>query len=310
MNFWAAEYNHAFAGKRVVVTGSNGFVGKHLCDALVVLGAKDYGLDIVKRESAFQNQVINLIDRDEVSKAIDKIRPEIIFHLAGFVTARQDIELVVPMLENNLLGTVSLLLAAKEVNCQRIVILGSAEESDDGYSNSPYAASKAAAAHYSRLFYRLYSLPIVLVRLFMAYGPRQSMDKIIPFTINSLLQGLSPEIKSGERVVDFVYISDVIRGLLLSSICPNIDGQEIELGTGVETKVSKAVELLAKMTKSNVQPKFVEIEERLFEKNLVSRSNTANELLGWRPKWTLEKGFSDTIGWYRKELKKQNEASR
>ena len=144
MNSWEAEFKNSFVGKRIVVTGSSGFIGGHLCDALIALGADVYGLDRGKRESNFKSQIIDLVNLDEVRKIIKKTRPEIVFHLASLVTARQDITLVEPMLQNNLLGTVNLLIATKEAACQRIVIMGSAEEADDGYPNSPYAASKAA----------------------------------------------------------------------------------------------------------------------------------------------------------------------
>lgn len=302
MNFWVTEFNNTFADRRIVVTGASGFVGSHLCDALVDLGAKVYGLDLItpeeKHHSQCQTRHVDLADFPLVKAAISEIRPDIIYHLAAMVTAQQDIDLVLPMLRNNLISTVNLLLAANDSNCGRVVIVGSAEEFNEGLSDSPYAASKSAANLYAKMFSRVYGLPVVIVRLFMTYGPRQSADKLIPYSILSFLQNKTPQLSSGERIVDFVYVLDIVGGLLMAGARSNIEGEELELGTGIGIQIKDVIELIAKMMQKKIAPFDKTQLNRWNEKHLVNSSNIAFDLLGWEPHWTLEDGLAETIRWY------------
>jgi len=302
MNSWINEFGDSFSGKRVVVTGVNGFIGGHLRDALIALDAKVYGLDRAGFMNAnipgCQTRTVDLTDLDAIKVVISEIRPNIIYHLASMVTARQDVDLVLPMLQNNLLGTVNLLLAATELDCERLVAVGSAEEPEDGVPNSPYAASKSAAMMYAKMFFQIYALPVVTARLFMTYGPRQQADKLIPYSILSLLQDQIPNLDSGERVVDFVYIMDIIRGLLLAGIRPAVDGKVFEFGSGTGIKIKDAVALLAEMMGNVVQPKVGVQTNRLGEKHFIADPDVAWKSLGWKPLWSLQNGLKETVAWY------------
>ena len=312
MNSWATEFQHIFSGKRIVVTGASGFIGSHLCDALVESGAKVYSFDrIVFQESLYlkyQSRQVDLTNWVQVKTELAEIRPDIIYHLAAIVTAKQDMNLVLPMLQNNLVGTVNLLLSASETGCDRVVLIGSAEETDDSHPGSPYAASKSAANLYAKLFTHVYGLPIVVLRLFMVYGPRQNEEKLIPYSILSLLQNKVPTLSSPEREVDFIYIRDVIRGLLMAGSHPNLENNVIELGTGDAFKIKDVINLISQLLEVNGGPVIISEHNRFEEKNLIVNSDSARTVLGWQPQWSLKDGLVETISWYRQKMEKHGES--
>lgn len=303
MYSWQVEFGDSFAGRRVLVTGATGFIGWHLCQALVALGAEVHGLSRTacaeSLASSCRAWTVDLTDIEAVRAAVSKTQPQFIYHLAGMVTARQDVNLVLPMLQNNLVGTVHLLLAAAEIGCERMVVVGSSEEPMDGVPTSPYAAAKAAASMYARMFHKVYDLPVVVVRPFMTYGPRQEPAKLIPYTILTLLRGESPYLRSGGRICDFVYVLDVVRGLLKVGIWPDLEGETLDLGTGEATSVRGVVEFLVELTGSTAQPVFGALPDRIGEHSQIADKDRTRRLLDWEPLWSLRNGLLETIQWYR-----------
>ncbi len=312
MNSWESEFGNAFAGRTVLVTGATGFIGWHLCGALAELGAEVYGLS---RYASTKNlpegcraRSIDIRNYEAVQKVITReLQPEIIFHLAGIVTARQDISLVLPTLQYNLTGTVHLLLAASHAGCRCFVCVGSSEEALDdnriGVPFSPYSAAKTSASLYARMFYELYGLPVVLIRPHMVYGPRQVKDKVIPHTILSLLRGEAPRLSSGKRICDFIYVVDVVRGLLKAgSMCQRAKGETIELATGSRGRLRDVVELIAELTGSGLKPEFGALPDRIEESYRTADCDKASRVLGWKPLWSLREGLAETIRWYRENL--------
>jgi UDP-glucose 4-epimerase len=304
---WQNEFRDTFAERKVLVTGATGFIGSHLCEALVGLGADVHGLS---RTASTQNLAsgckawaVDLTDVEVVRAALSEIQPQFIYHLAAMVTARQDLNLVLSMLQNNLVSTVHLLLAAAEIACERMVVMGSSEEPTAGASaeihTSPYAAAKAAASIYTQMFHKVYGLPVVVVRPFMTYGPRQHPAKLIPYTILTLLRGESPKLSSGERVCDFVYVLDIVRGLLKAGIQPGLDGGRIELGTGVGTRIRDVAEVLVELSGSATRPVFGVIPDRLGERPQIADRDASRRLIGWEPLWSLRDGLMETVAWYR-----------
>lgn len=313
---WQAEFGDAFTRRRVLVTGATGFIGWHLCKALVTLGAEVHG---VSRTASTENlprgcqtRKVDLRDYATVKTTLSELQPELIYHLAGLVTAQQDIALVLPMLQHNLLTTVHLLLAATEVGCDRFVCVGSSEEGLDGEEkpnrvpSSPYAAAKAAASLYAKMFHRLYNLPLVLVRPYMVYGPRQEKTKLLPYTILSLLQREPPQLSSGRRVCDFIYVLDVVRGLLKAGIEPQVIGETVDLGTGSGNYIQDVVNLLVEMTGSEIKPVFGAIPDRIGESSQVADREKTKRLLGWEPLCSLRDGLTETVAWYRAEMEEKS----
>lgn len=313
MYSWQAEFGDAFTERKVLVTGATGFIGWHLCEALVALGAEVCGLS---RTACPENLVhgcqgwaVDLADIEAVRAVISQMQPQFIYHLAGMVTARQGLNLVLPMLQSNLVGTVHLLLTAAEIGCERIVIAGSSEEPRDGAPTSPYAAAKAAATMYARMFHGVYDLPVVVVRPFMTYGPRQEPTKLIPYTILALLHEENPHLSSGRRVCDFVYVLDVVRGFLKAGVQLGLEGETVDLGTGEGTSVRDVVELLVELSGSTARPVFGAIPDRIGERPLVADRDAIRRLIDWEPRWSLRDGLMETVAWYRSRVKGSNGTS-
>jgi nucleoside-diphosphate-sugar epimerase len=305
---WYSEFRDAFKGKRILVTGATGFIGGHLCEALCALGGKLYAVSIEPRAPSYikaeRYLQVDMSDYELTRSILSETRPDLIYHLAGLVSASSARDLVLPMLDNNLVSTVNLLMASSDINCERIVIIGSAEEPDNdnpgAAPTSPYAASKAAGTLYARMFHRLYHMPVVMVRPQVAYGPRQHPSKLIPYTILSLLKGEHPQISSSTRICDFIYVCDLVRGLLRAGIEPHLEGEIFELGTGRSTKISEIVLSIATLMKSSLAPDFIANSERPEEQSIVANIRKTTVQLKWEPRWSLEEGLRETIEWYDK----------
>lgn len=303
---WAVEFGAQFRDRHVLVSGATGFIGRHLCRALLTLGAEVTGLSRSASTSNVPHGVkpltADLRCLGEVEAAMDHVRPDLIFHLAGLVTARPDRELVMPMFEANAAGTIHLLRAALARGCERFVLIGSAEASDSKNGsgpNSPYGASKLVAQIYSEMFYRLYGLPVVCLRPFLTYGPEQEPTKLIPYTILTLLRGENPLLSSGNRVCDAIYVEDVVRGLLMAAVAPvSVLGERIDLGSGKGITIKELVETIVKFLGSPGSPVFGAIPDRLNEATTESDLERTRSLLGWTPHWSLEEGLRETVTWY------------
>lgn len=290
-------------GSSVLVTGGTGFVGRHLCDLLNKLGAR---VHVVTRDGNVPPGCIpvgvDVRDGEALLAALNEVSRARVFHLAATVDARRASELVKPTLECNLVGTVNLLAAAHAVGCERIVIAGSPEEGSDPREppTSPYAASKTAARAYARMYHALYGLPIVIARPFMCYGPGQASSKVIPYTILSFLRGDAPVLTSGKRVCDFVYVDDVVRGLVMCALAAGVEGQTIDLGTGQPSTIHDVVDKIATMLGTGDRLAFGGRPDRVLETEQVAFRSGGMRLAGWSPQWSLDEGLHETVEWYRK----------
>jgi nucleoside-diphosphate-sugar epimerase len=233
----------------------------------------------------------------------------VIFHLAGYAVGGRDLELVLPTFHSNLATTVNLLTAATEIGCRRIVVAGSMEEpisnNEDVIPSSPYAAGKWASSAYARMFNRLYKTPVVITRIFMTYGPGEpNPNKIIPYVITSLLRGESPKLSSGRREVDWIYVDDVVDGLILAAQAPDVEGNTVDLGSGVLVPIRKVVENLVDIMGTDLKPSFCSVPDRQMEQVRVANTEVTRGRIGWEPKTSLEKGLRYTVEWHNKQFEK------
>jgi UDP-glucose 4-epimerase len=210
------------------------------------------------------------------------------------------------MLHANLVAAVNVMLACHEAGCRRIVLAGSMEEPDLGdaqVAQSPYAAAKWAAQTYARMFRALYGLSIVHLRIFMVYGPGQrDLRKLIPYVTTSLLRGEAPELMSGEREVDWIYVDDVVDAFLAAAATPGAEDASLDIGSGKLVPVREVVAHLRRLVGGDIEPRFGAVPDRKLERVRVADPAIAAAAIEWRPRTSLDEGLARTVDFYRARL--------
>lgn len=297
------------SGKKVLITGASGFLGSHLCDHLCKNNVEVHAVSRTERTSdqdSLQWWHGNMEDIEVVQNLFHTIKPDVVFHLSGMVTAAAGAELVLPTFNSLLVTTVNILTVAAKTGCDRVISIASLEEPEPGQNEatpiSPYAAAKWASSAYSRMFHQLYQTPVVLVRPFMTYGPGQNVRKIIPSVTLSLLQSEPPKLASGQRQVDWIYVDDVISGMLAAAQVPHVEGCTFDLGSGTLVSIRSVVQQLTNLVNPQIEPSFGALPDRPVEKVRVANTAYTYEKLGWQPVISLETGLEQTVDWYRQQI--------
>jgi len=305
-------------GRRVLVTGATGFIGSHLARRLVTQGAQ---VSVFMRASSDPCLLADVLDRvavhevdicDEgsVSATMAQICPEVVFHLAAIGMSEPFVSPPVAV-RVNVQGTLHLLEAAHQCGVRRFVHSGTAYEYGDAASDeapnkevldpvNTYAASKAAARAFVRLYSRVYGLSTVNMRLFAVYGPGQPPKTLVSSAVCAALEDRDFPMTPGEQERDFVFVGDVVESYLRAAITPGIEGVSIDLGTGRTCKIRDVVTKLFEMAGSRGKPLVGALAYRPSETmKQVADIRAARDLLGWQATTPLEDGLRQTIDWYR-----------
>jgi UDP-glucose 4-epimerase len=308
---------------RALVTGARGFIGTALCRRLIASGVevhavsrnppvgaqhwwRSVGRDMSHpaRATGVQWWKADLVELEAARGLIRAIRPDATFHLASLATGSRSLEMVLPIFQNNFMTALNLLVAAAEDSAGRIVLAGSFEEPDevDPVPCSPYAAAKWSASGYARMFRALYEIPVVIAKIFMVYGPGQSdHTKLIPYVTISLLRGNAPRLSSGVRLVDWIYVDDLVDGLIGCAQTPGIDGRTVELGSGELLSIREVVQQLSDLVVCTVDPQFGALPDRPFERVKKADIAESYKLIGWQPSTSLRAGLTRTVEWYKNQ---------
>ncbi|MGB2698373.1 MAG: GDP-mannose 4,6-dehydratase [Candidatus Zixiibacteriota bacterium] len=310
-------------GKKVLLTGAGGFVGSHLVEVLAQKGAKveafvhynsrnDWGmLEWVDKKVLDQVEVVSGDIRD--SDCVRKITKDqdIVFHLAALIGIPYSYVNPLDVADTNIQGTLNLLLAAKELGIEKFIhtstseVYGTAQKipMDENHPvnpQSPYAATKASADQLALSFYYTYQLPVGIIRPFNIYGSRQSARSVIPSIIMQVLT--KDEIKIGSLTTtrDLTYVTDSVKGFIQFAECDKIAGEVVNLGSENEISVKNIIEIVEKNVNKKV--KIVQEDKRKRpEKSevqkLVSNSDKAKKLFGWKPETGIDQGIQKTITW-------------
>ena len=308
-----------FRGKRVLVVGASGFYGSHLAGRLAALGADVFSVSRLRRDDEpgciwVKSDFANL---DDARQALTLARPHIIYHLTSESRGERDLNQVIPSLLSDVVATVNSLVAAAELApYARFVMTTSMEEPQGRLGKAdaepvpaaPYAAGKACAALYGRMFHRLYGVPVVILRPFSTYGYGQKAQKVVPYTIKSLLGGISPRLTSATRRIDYIYIDDMVDALLRAGHFPQAVGETMDIGTGKTISVREMVEAIHQRI-GGPAPQFSVLPDRpslsasrIAEVERCADTRLATEKLRWRPMTTLDCGLMRTIETYRREI--------
>jgi nucleoside-diphosphate-sugar epimerase len=303
-------------GVRVLVTGATGFIGSHLAERLVAEGGEvalaiEPGVSQANVASILGKvhvYEVDLRDSQKVRRLLRECQPSRVYHLAAAGVTEPDID---PRraVQVNVIGILNLLEALRETECDCFVNTGTCYEY--GYNTPPmredqmvapinaYAASKSAAWLFGNMYHRTRGYPIVTVRPFTVYGPRQGPRALIPQAIISALRGEGFEMTGGEQTRDFTYVDDVVEGYIRASISEKAIGQTINLGTGEENHIKDVVLKVLELMGNPVRPLIGALPYRPGEVwRLCSDSSKARELLDWQPQVSLEDGLRKTIAWY------------
>jgi NAD dependent epimerase/dehydratase len=314
-----------WAGRRVLITGAEGFIGSHLAEALLAAGAEVRALVhynpfrrwgwLYDRSGDIDVVAGDVRDAERVAQVAEGVNA--IFHLAALVGVPYSYQAPESYLQTNVQGTYNLLAAARRADVHRYVQTSTSDvygpprhvPIDEGHPlqpQSPYSASKIAADMLALSFYHSFGLPVTVVRPFNTYGPRQSARAVIPSVLGQIYAG-SPEIEVGTTTPrrDFNYITDTVSGFLAVAGCDRALGEAVNIGSGSEIAIGALIELMIAVSGRDVR--VVRAAERLRpEGSEVDRvmcdNRRALEWTGWRPEVSLEAGLRMTAEWIEANL--------
>ena len=238
---------------------------------------------------------------------------EIIFHLAALIAIPYSYVAPDSYVDTNIKGTLNICQAAKENGVKKVLVTSTSEvygtaryvpidENHPKQPQSPYSATKIGADAIAMSFYNAFALPVVLVRPFNTYGPRQSARAIIPTIITQIANG-KKEIKLGDLTPtrDFNFVKDTCKGFIELSKCDAAIGQEVNICSNNEISMRDTLNLIARLMNSDV--KFIEDQVRIRPKNsevfrLWGDNAKIKSLTGYEPSYSLEEGLKETINWF------------
>lgn len=302
---------------KLLVTGGAGFIGSHLVEALVDGGHKVVVLDDLsggnKKNLAAVKGKITFVEGDvRDGRAVKKAMAgcEGVFHLAAIASVPYSIEHPLETHEVNVMGTLSVLLAAKEAGVRRVVVASSAavygsepglpkRESSPLEPQSPYALQKLAAEKYALLFNELYGVEAVALRFFNVYGPRQDPGSpysgVISKFVAALKEGKQPVIfGDGSATRDFVFVKDVVKACVKAMEEKKAAGQVFNIATGTQVSVKELFDTVKELLGISVKPKFKPSRPGDVPRSVADVS-AARKVLGFAPETSLRDGLAVTI---------------
>lgn len=316
-------------GKKVLVTGAGGFIGSHLVEALLEKNADvrafikyngrgDWGmLAYLHLEVQKSIEVVmgNICDPFFVRKTVKDC--DYVFHLAALIGIPYSYVAPSDYVSVNVQGTVNVLQACREEQTPRLIHTSTSEtygtaqyvpidEKHPMQGQSPYSASKIAADKMAESYYNSFELPVVTVRPFNTFGPRQSARAFIPTTISQAITQDKLVMGSLDPIRDMTFVKDTAEGFIAVGLCDAVVGQAVNLGVGEGETIGNMVKTILKLLgkedmpvqkdPSRVRPSKSEVMQ------LVSDNSIAREVCQWKPSYSLEQGLAETIEWIKKHI--------
>lgn len=315
-------------GKKILITGADGFIGSHLVEKLIDEGAdvkafvyynsfNSWGwLDGFPKEKLDRIEVFagDIRDSNGVRTAMQDC--EIVFHLAALIAIPFSYHSPDSYIDTNVKGTLNIVQAAKDLGIKRVLVTSTSEvygtaqyvpidELHPRQPQSPYSASKIGADCIAESFYRSFNLPLTIVRPFNTFGPRQSARAVIPTVITQLLNGIE-EIKLGDLTPtrDLVFVKDTVAGFAEIAKAESLIGHDCNIATQSEISIKDLAEEL--INQINPKAKIITDEIRIRpSKSEVFRLFGSNEKIkkytGWEQKYSFKEALKETIEWFKKE---------
>ena len=313
--------------RTVLVTGAGGFIGSHLTERLVALGARTRALihyhsagtwgwlDTSPVKDDIEVFLGDVQDRDSLREAVEGA--DIVFHLAALIAIPYSYQAPISYLRTNVEGTLNVLQASLTAGVQLVVhtstseVYGTAayvpiDEEHPLSGQSPYSASKIGGDKMVEAFHKSFGLPVTTIRPFNTYGPRQSARAIIPTIITQALNEPAIRLGSLSPTRDFSYVSDTVHGFIKMAETSEAVGQVVNIGSGTEVSIGNLAEQILELMGKSELP-IVHEEQRARPDDsevyrLLADKRRAVGLLGWGPKLTLREGLDLTIDWVRQHI--------
>ncbi len=318
--------NQAWRGRTVLVTGAGGFIGSHLVERLVELGADVRAL-VRYTSTGHAGWLDSSPVRGDVDVVLGDIRDfdsvhgamrgrDVVFHLAALIGIPYSYRAAQSYVRTNIEGTLNVLQAARDLATERVLCTSTSEvygnaryvpinEEHPLQGQSPYSASKIGADKIAESYYLSFGLPVSIVRPFNTYGPRQSTRAMIPTIITQALSGSEVRVGSLLPTRDFNYVTDTVEGFLATASESQAIGKTINFGSGVEISIGDLAKQIGLLVGKDLT--LVSEEQRVRPENseverLCADSSLAQQLLGWRSRVSLEEGLRQTIAWMEDNL--------
>ena len=317
-----------WSGKRALVTGAGGFIGSHLTERLVEVGARTRALVHYNAlgtwgwldHSPLRNDIEviagDICDRDSLRQAMQGV--EVVFHLAALIAIPYSYHAPASYVRTNVEGTLNVLQVARELVVERVVhtstseVYGTAryvpmDEAHPLQGQSPYSASKIGADKLAEAFHASFNLPVVTIRPFNTFGPRQSARAVIPTIISQCLTRETVRLGSLHPTRDLNYVANIVEGFLKAALVPAAVGRAINLGSGREISIGEVAEMIGRLAG---RPVNIESDARRLRpdksevERLLADNTLARTLLGWQPTLSLEEGLERTIAWMQQNLER------
>jgi len=313
---------------KILVTGADGFIGSHLVEKLVKLGYQVKAfvlynsfdsrgwLDSLHKDIQCNIEVVSGDIRDFNSVRLAMRDCDVVFHLAALIAIPYSYEAPESYLDTNIRGTLNVLQAARDLNLGKVVhtstseVYGTAKfvpitEEHPLVGQSPYSASKIAADQLAYSYFSSFELPLITIRPFNTYGPRQSARAVIPTVISQIASGQKIiNIGSSHPTRDFNYVNDTVDGFI-SAIHSKSYGEVFNIGSNYEISILDTIKLIAELMNVNINIRTE--EDRLRPKNseverLWADNSKALSMLQWQPNYAgregLRRGLMETIDWF------------
>jgi NAD dependent epimerase/dehydratase len=317
----------SWTGKRVLVTGAGGFIGSHLVERLVELGANTRALVRYTSSGTWgwlddspckaDVEVIAGDLRDSHGMRRTMAGVDRVFHLGALIAIPYSYDAPESYVQTNIEGTLNVLQCAREANVERVIhtstseVYGTAQyvpidEKHPLVGQSPYSATKIAADKLAESFHLSFGTPVVTVRPFNTYGPRQSARAVIPTIITQCLTGDTVRLGNLAPTRDLTFVSDTVEGFVCAAEAGQAAlGKTVNLGAGSDISIGDLALKIASLTGKAVS---VQSDDRRMRpggsevERLLSDNRLARELIGWTPQVTLDAGLRLTIEWVGRNL--------